>query len=88
MLKIEKYEKMQEYKKEHYYCDICKKEIKGYDRKETITIEYLEEYVNFGTDGGYENGLAWDFCKKCFKKEILPFLKEKISEGREIDIDW
>ena len=69
---------------ETYYCDICKKKL---DVDVKATIEAIKGYSNYGTDGGFKEGYAYDFCIKCFEKEILPFLKQK-ADPREIDEDW
>ena len=68
-----------------YHCDICKKQLEKYfDDKDKVEIEVVTEYSNY-PEGGYKKGYAFDFCRECFERDVLPHIKVK---PREIDIDW
>ena len=68
-----------------YYCDICNKKLKTYcDDVDKVQIEVLEDYYNYPECGG-KKGYAFDFCKECFERDILPHIKVK---PREFKTEW
>lgn len=75
------------FKKEWYTCDFCGDTLEenSYLTKRGV-IRYRVRKSCLG--GGYENSIQVDFCIKCFKGIIVPWLNTLQIVPYESEIDW
>lgn len=76
----------------HLKCDCCGAESndsrgwndRRFDSDEvTVTRMHREMYPECGN----AEGVAWDFCPKCFDEKVRPLL-ETIAKPRKVDESW